>query len=370
MRHRAGMRAMARIAILILLAAGSAFALNVTVTNSPYSAVPDDGLDDSAAFASALNDIVADGGGTLAVPCGNYDFTNKVTVDLHAAAVTIAGDGAAVSVLNCTSNNTDGVFLFNNTDSCNQLTLKDFTIEAEQLGGTAIAVFNPSLSTAAICSLSMQNVTIMPAVDQVNYFTCHVDAANLKSPVFYNVVAAAAIRIGYTMTAYRIATVDSPVFEQTYVKHADVGYRLTGIQGAANFYRAYCSDTRFGYDLAATPAQTATLRMRHFHSGAYDQGINVSDFDQVEILEHMSYAGDVTSTIFLDQVFTDCANVNIKGTIFHAMVRIPRTMISLKGTTHDVFIEDNIFNGRGTAVGQDSTVRGVLMVGCHDNSQE
>ncbi|MEI6195685.1 MAG: hypothetical protein WCS42_15300 [Verrucomicrobiota bacterium] len=354
------------------LSIGSAFALDITVTSSPYNAVAEDGRDDSTAFRNALNAIVAAGGGTLSVPCGNYDFTNKVTVDLHAAAVTIAGDGANVSVIRCATNNTSGVFLFTNSNNENQLTMKDFTIEADQLGGTAIADYNPSLSTNAICSLRMDDVNILPATDQVQYFTTTVDASNLKSPVFYNVIAAASIQVGYNMEGYHIANVDSPTFEQTYAKHHAIGYHLTGMRGAANFYRSYTSDVGLGYSLAATTTN-ATLSMRHFHSGAYQQGLDISGFGQVEILEHMCYGpgnGNTLAGQFLDQVFTDCANVNIKGTIYNPPADIPRTMISLRGNTHDVYIENCVFRTRGTVLAQDPSVHGVIMVGCEDDTKD
>lgn len=358
----------ARVISVFLLASASAFALNLKVTDSPYRAVADDGRNDSAAFASALNAIVAAGGGTLSVPCGNYDFTNKVVVDLRAASVTIAGDGASISIIRCATNNTGGVFLFTNSNNGNQLTLKDFTIEAYQLGGTAIADFNPSLSTNAICSLRMDDVTILPATDQVNYFTVQVDASNLKSPVFYNVLAYAAIRENYNMEGFRIATADSPTFDQTYAKHIAIGYHVAGMRGAANFIRSYTSDVGLGYSLAAATTN-ATLSMRHFHSGAYEQGLAISGFGQVEILEHMCYApGTPPTGSFLDQVFTDCANVSIKGTIYHPQFDYPRTLISLKGNTHDVSIENCLFNAHGTVLAQDPGVRGVIMVGCHDNT--
>ena len=373
MRSLSDIRIVAWVAVFVSLLSGPAFGLtNITVTSSPYSAKPDDGTNDAPAFTSALNAIAAAGGGTLSVPCGNYDFTSKVTVDLHAANVTILGDGAGITTIRCASNNTDGVFLFNNTSSGSQLTLKDFTIEAHQLGGTGVAVYNPTLSTNAICSLRMDDVVIAPAVDQVQYFTIQVDATNLTAPVFYNVMAYAATRdVGVAMTGFRVINADSPTFEQTYSKHIATGYLVSGVRGKADFYRSYTSDVLLGYDLTAA-VTNATLSMRHFHSGAYEQGLDITGFGQVEILEHMCFGpGTLPAGVsqFHDQVFTDCSNVYIKGTIYHAMFDYPRTMISLRGTTHDVYIESCLFNAHGTVLEQDPDVRGVVMIGCHDNSQ-
>ena len=58
MRRYEGMRVATRIVTLVWLITGSAFGLtNITVTSSPYNAKSDDGLNDSAAFTSALNAI-------------------------------------------------------------------------------------------------------------------------------------------------------------------------------------------------------------------------------------------------------------------------------------------------------------------------
>jgi len=370
MRRCTGMGVLARFATLVWLAGGSVFALDITVTNATYGATPDDGTNDAPAFASALNDIADAGGGTLTVPCGNYDFTNKVTVDLHAATVIIAGDGADVTTFRCTSNNTDGVFLFNNTSGENQLTLKDFAIEANQFGGTAIGVFNPSLSTNPICSLRMDNVNMNSAVGTECYFIRQVDAANLKSPVFFNVLPSAGWYVtGLYMEGFHIENVDSPTFDQTYTRHTSAGYTLTGMRGAANFVRSYASGTEYPFILHAVPGAGATLSMRQFHSSGAERNIDASNFDRIDILQHLCYAGGTKGLPIYDYIFTDCANVTVRGTIFHVTVSVPRTIISLKGTTHDVHIADCIFRATGaTILQQDPDVRGVSMVGCFDKT--
>jgi|GEM_PF-2361664 len=370
MRRCTGMGVLARVATLVLLAGGSVFALDITVTNATYGATPDDGTNDAPAFISALNAIADAGGGTLTVPCGNYDLTNKVTVDLHAATVVIAGDGADVTTFRCTSNNTDGVFLFNNNSGENQLTLKDFTIEANQFGGTAVGVFNPSLSTNPICSLRMDNVVINPATGTKCYFIRQVDAANLKSPVFFNVLPSAGLDLpSLYMEGFHIENVDSPTFDQTYTRHISAGYTLTGMRGAANFIRAYASGTAYPFTLQAVPGAGATLSMRHFHSSGATVNINAFNFDRIDILQHLCYADGRKGVPNFDYIFTDCANVTVRGTIFHVTVSVPHTMISLKGTTHNVHIANCIFRSAGaTVLQQDPEVRGVSMVGSFDVS--
>jgi len=364
MGHYAGLR----VTLLALLLASSAFGLDITVTNAPYNAKPEDGLNDSAAFTSALDAIADAGGGTLSVPCGNYDFTNKVTVDLHAANVTILGDGASISIINCASNNTDGVFFFNNTGDGSQLALKDFTINTYGSGGTGIKIINSSFSANAICSLLMDDVNIMPDVEGEDYFDCQVDASNLKAPVFFNCILTANIRSnGYDHTGIRITSVDSPSFDNTYVKHTAHGYLLTGMTGAANFLRSYTSDVDIGYELSAVPDASTSVSMRHFHSGGYVKGIDLDSFDQVEVLEHMSFQGNENAVV--DQTFTDCANVKIEGCIYHPGFDVPRTAIYLKGGTHDVYVANCLFNIKGIPLAQDSTVKGVTMIGCHDHTQ-
>jgi len=358
--------AIARIAILILLAAGSALALDVTVTNSPYNAVPEDGLDDSAAFANALNTIVDDGGGILTVPCGNYHFTNQITVNLAATTVKMRGDGTGVSIIHCA--NTNGLFWFNNTSSSNQLHITSMTFTADQAGAvTAVQVSNPSLTTAPVTNLLMDIFNFM-SLNTNCYFVHHIVATNLQQPQFINFVIDNGIR-GPTIHGILIDGVNSPVFDHGYTRSVGIGIYLTNAMGNVVDHRVYQTDVNTGLWVSARSSSNCTVTMKNCHTNPRWKAVHVIGASQVSLLEGMAY--DSEDTYFLtDYTLENCSNVSIQGCNFHQTFfgdSSLRTMIHLKGNTSGVLIKDVIFNAAGatnsaTAVRQDPGVTGVTNV--------
>ena len=114
----------------------------VDVTDAPYNAVPNDGLDDSAAFQSALDDLVSSGGGSLYVPDGGYRFDSRVAVSSGDRGLTIRGASINARLY---SNNPDGVFRLSFTGRKEEVTLRDLSVVADYPGaGTAVEVTSPA----------------------------------------------------------------------------------------------------------------------------------------------------------------------------------------------------------------------------------
>ncbi len=67
------------------------------VTDPPYNAVPNDGVDDRAAIQDAINDAYAAGGGAVFLPAGTYDIKSRTATDgalVLKSGVVIRGEGA------------------------------------------------------------------------------------------------------------------------------------------------------------------------------------------------------------------------------------------------------------------------------------
>ncbi len=67
------------------------------VTDPPYNAVPNDGLDDRAAIQNAIDDAYAAGGGAVFLPAGTYDIQSRTATDgalVLKSDVVIRGEGA------------------------------------------------------------------------------------------------------------------------------------------------------------------------------------------------------------------------------------------------------------------------------------
>jgi len=368
MRRDEGMRSAIRIILLVWLITGSAFAqLNITVTNSPYGAKPDDGVNDSTAFASALNDIVSAGGGTLSVPCGNYHFTSRITVDLGGKSVAIRGAGNGVSIIHCA--NTNGLFWFNNTSSSNQLTVTDLTLMADQTGGTALQVDNPSLTTNNICSLYMEHVFFDALILDTSYFTHHIAATKLQQPQFINVFIDNGI-VGSCIDGFRIDGVNAPFFDQCYAKACGgINVHLTNAKGNIVLQRMYAKNAdHAGIEINCIPDEESSVTLTNPHTNAGVEGIHIVNADHVSLLEGMAY-WNFTVPNYADYIMENCTDVTITGCHFNQAVlgdAIGRVMIYLKGATKNVVIQNIVFNGAATRVQQDTDVTGVSIKGILD----
>jgi hypothetical protein len=358
------MRALVRAVTLVLLTGGPVLALDVSVTDSPYNAVPDDGYDDSAAFASALGDIVTAGGGTLVVPCGDYHFTSQTVVDLGATAVTMRGDGTGVSNIHCA--NTTGLFWFDNTSNGNQLTITGMTFTADEEGGTALRADNPSLTSATICNLYMEHVNYRVLTDDVDYFTHSILGSNLQQPQFVNVYVDNGMK-DYSVDGFRIDNCNSPFFDQCYSKAVGTGVHLTNSKGSVVLQRMYVVGNYVGCQIDADADDDCSVTITDCHSNDYTEGIHIVNADHVSLLEGMSYRQEIED--YTDYILENCSDVTVKSCNFHqseTATSVGRTMVYLKGTTSGVILRSLIFNGAGTRVLQDSGVGGVSISACLD----
>jgi autotransporter-associated beta strand protein len=143
-----GLRTSALVLILLLSAGwNSACFAGINIDVTAYGAIPGDGLDDSAAFRSALDAMLAatPRGGHLYVPDGNYHFSSQVSIQItnNVEQMTIQGQSKTGVRLIC--NNTNGVLLIGH-DTGNGVVnvIRDLTFVANRAGaGTAMEVRTP-----------------------------------------------------------------------------------------------------------------------------------------------------------------------------------------------------------------------------------
>jgi hypothetical protein len=183
--------------LLLLFATNPCLAMvRIDVTKSPYSANGGDGLDDSAAFQKALDDLYASDprGGHLYIPNGTYDFNTQVYINpTRAWDLEIQGQSRTGVVLRC--NNTNGVFMLDNEKSARaglHTTLRDVTFLANVAGaGTAYASIVPTGGTPAERMQQVFNVDVTYANTNcyfdngINIFGANrplVDGVTINSP--------------------------------------------------------------------------------------------------------------------------------------------------------------------------------------------
>ncbi|AKJ64194.1 hypothetical protein [Kiritimatiella glycovorans] len=131
-----------------------------------FGAVPGDGADDTAAFQQALDYLIADGGGYLEIPAGDYHLGTCLFVRVPNAQVSegyirlyIRGAGRHATRL--IGGDTSGLLFFETTINGMNLTLRDFTLQADAPDrGPAISIINPDLGVRAERALILERITI------------------------------------------------------------------------------------------------------------------------------------------------------------------------------------------------------------------
>ena len=134
-------------------AAASATAV-IDVTMPPYNASPSLS-DNSAAFQSALNALLALGGGQLNVPPGQYKFSSGLTWASTSTAtgspISIIGSGRSASVLVIQHANTAIAISFSNVSDNANVLIRDIgfaCVPSANQGGTCISVAFPNTASA------------------------------------------------------------------------------------------------------------------------------------------------------------------------------------------------------------------------------
>jgi len=122
---------------------------------SDFGAVPDDGLDDSAAFQQALDFVMADGGGYLFVPPGDYRIDSCLSVRVPNAAnasvsIPLQLRGAGQGSSRLIGSDPGGLLWFETTANGMNLTVRDLSLLADAPDcGPALVVLNPELGVRA-----------------------------------------------------------------------------------------------------------------------------------------------------------------------------------------------------------------------------
>lgn len=132
------------LAVLLAVACGSTAVATVdriNVTEPPYNAIPNDGIDDTA----AINLAVA-AGTSIYFPPGSYNYNGRLTLPAT-KSYRVYGDGHGVSTILFSGTN-PGIY-YSASVSTASLNVEGLTLEAiSTTPGTAIsATFNPGFAS-------------------------------------------------------------------------------------------------------------------------------------------------------------------------------------------------------------------------------
>jgi hypothetical protein len=171
---------------LLLLGMGQLTSVAHAATNvTSMGAIPNDGIDDTAAFQNAIDTTIPIGGtGAIYAPAGVYLLSSPLTI--ASRSVTIKGEGQRVTILKWTTTS-DGI-VYDASDPLYKVN-KGLTIESVSLltagfGGTAIKAkwaesgFHGSLG---FITANLLDVHIGPDVETTNYWQKGIHLTNVTA---------------------------------------------------------------------------------------------------------------------------------------------------------------------------------------------
>ncbi|WP_052881563.1 hypothetical protein [Kiritimatiella glycovorans] len=161
-------------------------ATTVSLTDAPFSAVADDGKDDAPALQKALERLIAEGGGVLHIPSGQYDFDSRVSVHGSFSRLTIRGMGASITRLH--SRNGEGVLKIEAGNGDAEIGIMDLDIVPTRAdAGTALELTKPFTEPDEVpYNLLLTNIEFRPNNNETDYFTRVIVAGGWK-PLIDNI---------------------------------------------------------------------------------------------------------------------------------------------------------------------------------------
>lgn len=340
---------------LFILVAGLFFGNTVFGYTNIVLTPPANGANAQPLFEQAIATVVEGGFGMIEVRGGDYYFDSAVTADLEDAQVSIVGAGKGVTRLH----NRDslwGIFKFENSTNSSELDICELTFTAAQTNsGIAVKMTNPSLcENAGVCNLLIQNVTFIVENWDDYSFSFGVIGEFLQSPVFSDVILCGPRSGSNTQVGFKLISCANPSFENSYSKCVDKSFWVSDVGGTVLFDRCNPVNADLGFYVGAN-SNGCDLVFLNCHSNVREENLIVDSADSVRIENWLSYCPSNVITVtsgdmFRDCKLIDCADVDIRGNIFHQSYSTNRTLITLVGSTRDVLIDQNIFNVTGAEV--------------------
>ncbi|MCF7818694.1 MAG: glycoside hydrolase family 55 protein [Kiritimatiellales bacterium] len=263
---------------------GATVPLDITITNAPYGAIPNDGLDDAPAFQRALDDIYTATNGAIFIPSGSYTLDSQVVFRTTTARiVSLRGEGTNSTVIHCTS--TNGGFLLTSTNAP-RLTVfaRDMALVADRAGaGTAFAVISPESGIRQTRALVVENLLITRAT-ATDYFDYGLVVNGQHRGVFRNVVFEGPEPTGdlsdtapifKPMVGIRLNGSYGGVFYNCRVSSAATAFEMKSDAGEGGSYDGCTADyCRIGCDIY-TPGQEPGFSVTDSSIRARDVGVRI-----------------------------------------------------------------------------------------------
>lgn len=168
--------------------------LRIDVTAAPYGAIPNDGLDDSPAFQSAINAMLASTprGGYLYVPNGDYHFSSQVYTRITDVGEGLAIQGQSRLGVRLFCNNTNGVIWLDHLMRNQDVTVRDMTFVANRTGaGTALRVSSTPGGAQPKKVVTLLDLTVTYATNSAYYFNTGLAVKGIQRPIIKNCSVAA-----------------------------------------------------------------------------------------------------------------------------------------------------------------------------------
>lgn len=163
--------------------------LRINVTEAPYKAIPNDGKDDSAAFQSAIDAMLASTprGGYLYIPNGDYHFSSQVYAYITGDAEGLTIQGQSKDGVRLFCNNTNGVIWLNHFFRSEDVTVRDVTFVANRAGaGTALRINSSPGGQQSKKVVTLLDLAVTYATNSAYYFNTGLAVIGIQRPIIKN----------------------------------------------------------------------------------------------------------------------------------------------------------------------------------------
>jgi hypothetical protein len=327
-----------------------------------FGAIPDDGQDDSRALQKALDHLVAQGGGTLQIPSGVYEFHSRVTVEGSFDFLRIEGAGQSLSRL--VGLNDEGILKIVSQNAHTVIEIVDLDLPPGKTNcGTALELIKPySEPQDRDYNLLLNNLELKPMDMNTCYFT-RVFVADGWMPLLDNINTSGLYGPKFNTfegkrrkyEAKSIVTLTKaykPRIQYCNLWAAEYGIiiELTDAHEQPTINTTVSVENAHGIQITKTGnrllSNPVLIDGCHWNNSFY--GLVMKDVDSFRLVQNCLYGASDVEDSYQDIRLINCSNGELVDNSFWFAVK-PRTCVFVDKASRNIRIHNTHF-GRGVSL--------------------
>jgi len=333
-------------------------------TPKAFGAVGDGITDDASAIQKAINAIMANGGGSLYFPPGDYVIKSQISINVNLGdgkekGLSIYGAGRGSTVIRI--QNSAGFFKWV-LNSAREITFSIgyLTCVADNSGnsGTFIHLEQVPGGNHQYRDFSAYDIMGVPETVDTDYFDKLFYCKGLFRPYFNSVTSTGpygpntseSTRMQGT-AVFDVPECYAPTFVGCYAWGCTYGYRYivnenTGGEGG-KWDNCVANNNKVGFDIFSTGIEPG-FTIKDCHANCNEANIRLDGKKYGHIINNLLY--NETSSKFTDIHLINCETIVLENNIYHFPGNINRTMVNVDKNATRIFIQNEKFRCNGTAI--------------------